>query len=129
MTLLDAQRQIATDWYATWKSVGRPLPSTTSASTTSTVAVTTTVATTATPRTTTASVAPAPTPSATSAPSCPNGSYVNVSGNTVCSPYSSPTPPAGATAQCNDGTYSMSQHKQGTCSGHGGIRSWLVDLP
>lgn len=131
MTLLDAQRQIATDWYAAWKSVGRPVAQTTSTSTTTTtVAFTTTVVTTAAaPRPTTGAVAPATSPSPTSAPSCPNGTYVNVSGDRVCSPYSAPAPPAGATAQCNDGSYSMSQHRQGTCSGHGGVRSWLVDLP
>jgi hypothetical protein len=44
----------------------------------------------------------------------------------VCSPYSSPSgPPAGATAKCNDGTYSFSQHRSGTCSGHGGVAEWL----
>ena len=57
--------------------------------------------------------------------SCPNGTYVNVSGDTVCRPYSSPTgPPAGASAICNDGTYSFSEHHQGTCSGHGGVRQF-----
>ena len=131
MTLLDAQRQIATDWYAAWTSAGRPSgPTTTSSTTTSTLAVTTTVvATTAAPRTTAAVAPTTPTPAPTSAQSCPNGTYVNVSGNRVCSPYAAPAAPAGATAQCNDGTYSMSQHRQGTCSGHGGVRSWLVDLP
>jgi hypothetical protein len=33
--------------------------------------------------------------------------------------------PAGATAKCNDGTYSSSQHRQGTCSGHKGVAQWL----
>lgn len=66
------------------------------------------------------------TPAVTPAPaSCPNGSYVNSSGNTVCSPYSAPSAPAGATAQCRDGTYSSSQHRSGTCSHHGGVASWL----
>lgn len=74
--------------------------------------------------------APAPTSSPPTNPSpassCPNGSYVNVSGNTVCSPYASPGgAPAGATARCNDGTYSFSQHRQGTCSYHGGVAQWL----
>lgn len=31
----------------------------------------------------------------------------------------------GATAICNDGTYSFSQHRQGTCSGHRGMRQFL----
>jgi len=59
------------------------------------------------------------------APSCPNGTYVNTYGDTVCSPYSSPTAPAGATAQCVDGTYSFSQTHSGTCSHHGGVAQWL----
>ncbi|MBX5464301.1 MAG: DUF3761 domain-containing protein [Clostridia bacterium] len=37
----------------------------------------------------------------------------------------SATAPAGATAICNDGTFSSSQHAQGTCSRHGGVRTWL----
>jgi cytochrome c1 len=58
-------------------------------------------------------------------PNCPNGTYVNTAGNTVCSPYSAPSPPAGATAQCRDGTYSFSQSRSGTCSSHGGVARWL----
>jgi hypothetical protein len=34
-------------------------------------------------------------------------------------------PSTRATARCNDGTYSFSQHRQGTCSYHGGVRYWL----
>jgi len=70
-------------------------------------------------------VAPPPAPTPAPAASCPNGTYVNSSGNTVCSPYSSPSAPAGATAQCVDGTYSFSQHHSGTCSYHGGVAQWL----
>lgn len=33
--------------------------------------------------------------------------------------------PSGATAQCRDGSYSYSQHRQGTCSHHGGVARWL----
>jgi hypothetical protein len=58
-------------------------------------------------------------------PSCPNGTYVNSAGNTVCSPYQSTSAPSGATAQCVDGTYSFSQSRSGTCSHHGGVASWL----
>lgn len=56
-----------------------------------------------------------------------NNTYTNVDGNTVHSPaYSSGgQPPAGATARCGDGTYSFSQHRQGTCSYHGGVAQWL----
>ena len=71
---------------------------------------------------------PVPTPVSTTSPAptgCTNGTYVNVSGNTVCSPETAATTPAGATAQCNDGTYSFSQHHRGTCSGHGGVERWL----
>lgn len=58
-------------------------------------------------------------------PTCPNGTYVNTYGNTVCSPYASSSAPAGATAQCVDGTYSFSQSHSGTCSHHGGVSTWL----
>jgi hypothetical protein len=34
-----------------------------------------------------------------------------------------------ASAVCNDGTLSHSAHRSGTCSGHGGVRTWLKDLP
>lgn len=33
--------------------------------------------------------------------------------------------PSNATALCKDGTYSMSQHRSGTCSRHGGVSQWL----
>jgi hypothetical protein len=58
-------------------------------------------------------------------PTCPNGTYINSAGNTVCSPYSSSSAPTGATAQCRDGTYSFSQSHSGTCSHHGGVAQWL----
>lgn len=64
-------------------------------------------------------VAPTPAPAA----NCQNGTYVNSAGNTICRPSSSNT--GGATAICNDGTYSYSQSRRGTCSHHGGVRSWL----
>lgn len=67
-------------------------------------------------------VKPTPTPQTAS---CPNGTYVNTYGNTVCRPYQSSSAPAGATAQCSDGTYSYSQSRRGTCSGHGGVARWL----
>jgi hypothetical protein len=106
-----------------------PPPTAERISPTTTIATTTTLA----PTTTIVVVRPvfrAPTtvyraPTPAPAPSCPNGTYTNSSGNTVCSPYSSPSgPPAGASAKCNDGTYSFSEHRQGTCSGHGGVAEW-----
>ncbi len=57
--------------------------------------------------------------------SCPNGTYINTAGNTVCRPATSTSAPAGATARCVDGTYSYSQSRRGTCSHHGGVASWL----
>jgi len=57
--------------------------------------------------------------------SCKNGTYTNVDGNLVCRPEYSENIPAGATAICGDGTYSFSQHRQGTCSHHGGVARWL----
>lgn len=71
---------------------------------------------------------PAPVAATTYSPpalSCPNGTYVNSYGNTVCRPYTSSSAPAGATAKCVDGTYSFSQHHSGTCSYHGGVAQWL----
>jgi hypothetical protein len=52
--------------------------------------------------------------------------YTDSDGQSVHSPaYSSGGVPAGATARCGDGTYSFSQHRQGTCSHHGGVAQWL----
>jgi hypothetical protein len=58
---------------------------------------------------------------------CPLGDYQNSTGNCVQDP-SAPQPgggvPPGATAQCRDGDFSYSQHRSGTCSGHGGVSVW-----
>ena len=48
--------------------------------------------------------------------------YTNVDGNEVERPDSSSS---GASAKCKDGTYSHSQHRSGTCSGHGGVAQRL----
>lgn len=63
----------------------------------------------------------------TEALNCPNGTYVNSAGSTVCRPYETTdnSVPAGATARCSDGTYSFSQSRRGTCSHHGGVARWL----
>ncbi len=134
MSLVDAQRQFAGDWLSAWTAAGRPGAASTLLSSTTTTTISTT---TSTPRSVTTApgvtvttaqsvtVAPATTSAPTKPANCPNGSYVNVSGNSVCNPYASPTAPAGATAICNDGTYSMSQHHQGTCSGHGGVERFF----
>lgn len=70
------------------------------------------------------------------AQSCGSGHYRNSAGNCIPSPrrprsgqaqgaLSAPPVPAGATARCRDGTYSFSQSRRGTCSGHGGVGRWL----
>ncbi|HZX01013.1 MAG TPA: DUF3761 domain-containing protein [Candidatus Paceibacterota bacterium] len=53
-----------------------------------------------------------------------NNYYINSDGNSVHSPAYAPSVPAGASAKCRDGTYSFSQHRQGTCSRHGGVATW-----
>jgi hypothetical protein len=73
-------------------------------------------------------VAVAPPPSASSAHvsgSCDADYYRNSDGNCVHRPQQAATAPSGATAQCKDGSYSFSQHRQGTCSGHHGVAQWL----
>ena len=52
--------------------------------------------------------------------------YRNRDGQSVKGPVRALSAPAGATAQCRDGSWSFSQHRQGTCSHHGGVASWLV---
>lgn len=51
--------------------------------------------------------------------------YTNSDGNTVHSPTYSESVPSGASARCKDGTYSFSQSRRGTCSGHDGVAEWL----
>lgn len=51
--------------------------------------------------------------------------YINSLGQKVQSPTHYDTRPAGATAICRDGTYSFSRSRRGTCSRHGGVRTWL----
>jgi hypothetical protein len=57
--------------------------------------------------------------------SCGADYYRNSDGVCVHRPVSAPGAPPGATAKCKDGTYSFSQHRQGTCSGHDGVAEWL----
>jgi hypothetical protein len=66
---------------------------------------------------------PAPESIVTPSPA-PNGTYTNVYGNKVPSPYAAPSIPTGASARCRDGTYSFSQSRRGTCSHHGGVAEW-----
>jgi uncharacterized protein DUF3761 len=69
----------------------------------------------------------APPPPAAGPPQCGAGYYVNVDGSCVHRPVpgNGAAPPAGASARCSDGTYSFRQHRQGTCSHHGGVALWL----
>ncbi len=32
--------------------------------------------------------------------------------------------PAGAEGHCGDGTWNLSEHRQGSCSHHGGMAEW-----
>ncbi len=66
-----------------------------------------------------------PTTAAEAFRSCGSGYYRNSRGNCVRRPVRANRPPAGATARCRDGTYSFSQSRRGTCSYHGGVRTWL----
>jgi hypothetical protein len=52
---------------------------------------------------------------------CPPGTYQGSSGDCVPSPNSSCSY---ATAICRDGSCSHSEHRSGTCSGHGGVGQW-----
>ncbi len=79
----------------------------------------------AAPKTTVAKPKAAPKTTTQAAPKpaeCGADYYRNSDGNCVHRPSDNP---AGATAICKDGSYSYSQHRSGTCSGHGGVRTWL----
>jgi hypothetical protein len=61
-------------------------------------------------------------------PSGECGYYTNSLGHQVprpCGDATTQPPPPNATAICRDGTYSFSEHHSGTCSGHGGVASFL----
>ena len=51
---------------------------------------------------------------------CSPGKYTNSSGNCVEDPDGNQN----GVAVCRDGTESHSQHRSGTCSGHGGVDHW-----
>ncbi len=56
---------------------------------------------------------------------CGSDYYRNTDGNCVHRPATGPGAADGATAICKDGSSSYSQNRRGTCSGHGGVRTWL----
>jgi len=74
------------------------------------------------PRTQPKAAAPKVTPPPAAPAGCGDDYYRNSSGNCVHNPSSNPS---GASAVCKDGSFSYSQHRSGTCSGHGGVRTWL----
>ena len=63
-----------------------------------------------------------PTPVVKDTASCGEDYYRNVDGNCIHRPSDDPS---GASAKCRDGSYSYSQNRRGTCSGHGGVAQWL----
>lgn len=66
-----------------------------------------------------------PTAKAPSLAECGSDYYRNTDGVCVHRPATGPGAADGATALCKDGSYSYSQNRRGTCSGHGGVRTWL----
>lgn len=98
--LADAQHAMATDWFAASHLYGPQAV-----------------------RRATPPAEPAPPAAGSSAPSS-DGTYTNSDGNQVSDPVPAGARPAGATARCRDGEYSFSQHRSGTCSGHGGVAQW-----
>ena len=75
----------------------------------------------------TPSLTPQATGQATTPGPCAADYYRNSNGVCVHRPVKTQgaAVPQGATAQCGDGSYSFSQHRQGTCSHHGGVAKWL----
>ena len=53
-----------------------------------------------------------------------HGSYVNSSVHVVPDPKCVTGHQPGETAICRDGSHSFSEHRQGTCSRHGGVAQW-----
>jgi hypothetical protein len=69
---------------------------------------------------------PAPKPVAEPAPvTCDAAHYINSSGHCVPRPGTTPVEGKKASARCKDGNLSYSEHRSGTCSGHGGVAEWL----
>lgn len=60
---------------------------------------------------------------ASAAPRCTEGDYRNVSGDTIHNPecVNAGVRLKGETAICRDGSHSLSEHRRGTCSHHGGV--------
>lgn len=55
--------------------------------------------------------------------------YINADGREVQNPTGYNETPLDPSAICRNGQYSFSKRRCGTCSGNGGVREWLKDLP
>src|SRR5438105_9823169 len=66
-----------------------------------------------------------PTTVEASSPSAPaRGNYINRDGHLVprpCGNWNTDAAPQNSSALCRDGNYSFSEHRQGSCSHHGGV--------
>ena len=76
-----------------------------------------------------AAPAPAPAPVPASVPTRPTAPSASVAPHAPATRSATPATtnaagPNGATAMCGDGTYSHSAHRSGTCSRHGGVKTW-----
>jgi len=67
--------------------------------------------------------APAPAPKA--APAATKPTATKPAAPAPAATTSTAAGPNGATAQCKDGTYSNSKTHSGTCSHHGGVKTWF----
>ena len=50
--------------------------------------------------------------------------YTNIYGSKIHVPIQAQVIPIGASAKCRDNSYSFSATRRGTCSHHGGVRTW-----
>ena len=71
------------------------------------------------------SKAPMPAPMPAPAPRGRDNDRGNASNSTRGSGAREDNDPRGAIAKCKDGMYSHATHRQGACSNHGGVGSWI----
>ena len=50
--------------------------------------------------------------------------YTNIYGSKVHVPVQTQVIPIGASAKCKDNSFSFSASRRGTCSHHGGVKTW-----
>ena len=70
---------------------------------------------------------PKPAPAATRVAKAPAAGPTRASATMAAN--AGPPQPGKPTATCKDGTPSMTQHRSGACAGHGGVATWLAQLP